>query len=75
MMCSVDTQQTMKAGDVSLDSLTELWWKGQRMNQVRAQVGREDFVGLGLCRSCNHPYSPNSPCISGEQLESWYRNT
>jgi radical SAM protein with 4Fe4S-binding SPASM domain len=75
MMCSVDTQQTMKAGDVSLDSLTELWWKGQRMHQVRAQVGREDFTGLALCRSCNHAYSPNSPCISGEQLEGWYSNT
>ena len=74
MMCSVDAQQTMKAGDVSLDSLTELWWKGQRMQQVRDQVGREDFVGLNLCRGCNHPYSPNSPSMKGEELEAWFQN-
>ena len=43
VLCTVDTQQTLKIGDAHHDSLTDQWWRSPRMQQVRKQVLREDF--------------------------------
>ena len=66
--CSVDTQQRLKAGDVVHQSLTEAWWTGGRMEQMRAQALREDFTGMAICRSCSFPYSPNAARLSEPEL-------
>jgi len=72
LMCTVDAQQTMKAADVTIEGLSEPWWKGQRMHQIRSQVAREDFSGLSLCRGCHFPYSPNSPQVSDEEMNFYF---
>jgi MoaA/NifB/PqqE/SkfB family radical SAM enzyme len=70
MLCTVDVQQTMKAGDVGAGgALSDLWWRSARMQQVRKQALREDFAGLALCRGCHHPYSSNQPGIARNELE------
>ena len=71
LLCTVDTQQAVKVGDANGGELTEQWWKGQRMHQIRKQVLREDFAGLNPCRGCNAPYSPNSCRITRDEVESY----
>ena len=71
LLCAVDTQQTMKVSEVTNESLSEAWWTGDRLKQIRRQVVREDFAGLNLCRGCNQPYSPNAARITAEELKQW----
>ena len=71
MLCTADVQQTMKVGEATLDSLSESWWKGQRLHQIRKQAVREDFSGLNLCRGCNHPYSPNAAVIDKDEIDRY----
>jgi radical SAM protein with 4Fe4S-binding SPASM domain len=71
MLCTADVQQTMKVGEVTLDSLSESWWKGPRLHQIRKQAVREDFSGLNLCRGCNHPYSPNAATIDKDEIDGY----
>jgi len=67
VLCTVDTQQTLKIGDAYNGGLTDQWWRSPSMKQVREQVKREDFAGLSACRGCNKPYSPNAPRIAPEE--------
>ncbi|MEE2829611.1 MAG: radical SAM protein [Myxococcota bacterium] len=69
LLCPVDVQQNMKVGDVTHDSLSDTWWKGTRLHQIRSQAVKEDFSGLNLCRGCNHPYSPNAATIEADEIE------
>jgi radical SAM protein with 4Fe4S-binding SPASM domain len=71
MLCTTDVQQTMKVGEATLDSLSESWWKGQRLHQIRKQAVREDFSGLNLCRGCNQPYSPNAAVIDKDEIDRY----
>ena len=73
VLCTVDTQQTLKIGDAHHDSLTDQWWRSPRMQQVRKQVLREDFAGLNLCRGCQQPYSPNACRMKREELDGFAR--
>ncbi len=68
LLCTTDVQQTMKVGEATLDSLSESWWNGQRLHQIRKQAVREDFSGLNLCRGCNQPYSPNAAVIDKDEI-------
>jgi len=71
MLCTADTQQTMKVAEATEGSISDAWWKGPRMVQIRSQVQREDFSGLNLCRGCNQPYSPNMVKLTAEELDDW----
>jgi radical SAM protein with 4Fe4S-binding SPASM domain len=71
MLCTTDVQQTMKVGEATLDSLSESWWNGQRLHQIRKQASREDFSGLNLCRGCNQPYSPNASVIDKDEIDRY----
>ncbi len=71
MLCTADLQQTMKVAEATEGSISDAWWKGQRMVQIRCQIQHEDFSGLNLCRGCNQPYSPNMVKLSAEELEAW----
>jgi MoaA/NifB/PqqE/SkfB family radical SAM enzyme len=71
MLCTTDVQQTMKVGEATLDSLSESWWNGQRLHQIRKQAAREDFSGLNLCRGCNQPYSPNAAVIDKDEIDRY----
>ncbi len=73
MLCAVDTQQTMKVGEVTNGSLSQQWWTGDRLIAIRKQALREDFAGLNLCRGCHFPYSPNAPAMSADELAAWGR--
>ncbi len=75
MLCSADVQQTMKVAEATDGSLSDAWWKGQRMVQIRKQVLREDFSGLNLCRGCNQPYSPNMAKIGRDEIDAWAQST
>jgi MoaA/NifB/PqqE/SkfB family radical SAM enzyme len=71
LLCTADVQQQMKVGEVTIDALGEAWWKGQRMQQIRGQIHREDLSGLSLCRGCSRPYSPNVVQIGAAELDAW----
>ncbi len=71
MLCGQDTQQTVKVGEVVDGSLSEAWWTGDRMQQIRKQALREDLTGLIPCRGCHFPYSPHAAAITADEVESW----
>lgn len=68
VLCTVDTQQTLKVADVHGESLTDAWWRSPRMQEVRRQVLREDFAGLNLCRGCHQPHSPNAVPLRDDEV-------
>lgn len=72
VLCEVDTQQSMKVAEATVGSLSEAWWTGPRLHQIREQVRREDLSGLSLCNGCQQPYSPNAPTIDKAELDAWF---
>jgi len=72
VLCEVDTQQQIKVGEATLESVSDQWWNGARLHQIRKAAAREDFAGLPLCRTCQHPYSPNAQSISDEEQDAYF---
>ncbi len=68
LLCTVDTQHTMRIGDLAATPLSELWWASPRIQGIRKQVRREDYVGLAPCRGCTMPYSPQGTCLRPGEL-------